>query len=145
MHAGAVSDLLHRQFLAGLIDDDDRHVAASGDHVPLAVLGDVTVAQLDQAVEVAFDKRLVDVLGDAADVEGAHGELRARLADRLSGDGADSLAEVDGRAAGEIAPVALGADAVGGFARQHRADAHFLDLRRFEQRGVPPRSGGRPE
>ena len=36
----------------------------------------------------------------AADVEGAHGELRARLADRLRRDDADRLTRIDGRAAG---------------------------------------------
>jgi hypothetical protein len=48
----------------------------------------------------------------AADVEGAHGQLGARLADRLGGDDADRFADVDRRAAGQIAPVAGAADAV---------------------------------
>src|SRR5205807_1230808 len=62
----------------------------------------------------------------AADVEGAHGELGARLADRLRRDDADRLAEIDRRAAGKIAPVALGADAVLGLAGEHRTDADRL-------------------
>ena len=40
------------------------------------------------------------------DVERAHRELRARLADRLSGDDADRLADVDPVAAREVAAVA---------------------------------------
>ena len=40
-----------------------------------------------------FEERLIDHLRRAADVEGAHGELRARLADRLRGDDADRLAD----------------------------------------------------
>ena len=47
----------------------------------------------------------------AADVEGAHGKLRARLADRLRGDHAHRLADVHRRAAGEVAPVAMAAHA----------------------------------
>jgi hypothetical protein len=47
----------------------------------------------------------------AADVEGTHGQLRARLADRLRGDDADRFADVDRRAAREVAAVALAADA----------------------------------
>ena len=47
----------------------------------------------------------------AADVERTHRQLRARLTDRLGGDDADRLADVDRRAARKIAPVALGADA----------------------------------
>jgi hypothetical protein len=43
------------------------------------------------------------------DVEGAHRQLRARLADRLRGDHADRLADVDQAAAAQVAAVALGA------------------------------------
>src|SRR5262249_3667305 len=66
-------------------------------------------------------------LGGTADVEGTHGELRARLADRLGGDDAHRLADVDGRAAGQVAAVALAADAGLGVAGQHRTDAELLD------------------
>ena len=73
-----------------------------------------------------LDERLLGDLRRAADVEGAHGELGARLADRLRRDDADRLAHVDRRAAGEIAPVAGAADAVLGLAGEHRADLHLL-------------------
>ena len=42
----------------------------------------------------------------ATDVERTHRELRARLADRLRGDDADRLADVDRAAAREVASVA---------------------------------------
>ena len=58
-----------------------------------------------------LDEGLVEHLRRAADMEGAHGELGARLADRLGRDDADRLAHIDRRAAGEIAPIALAADA----------------------------------
>jgi hypothetical protein len=94
---------------------------------PSELLDHVAVA--DRTVPSKFDSMndWSDHLRRAADVEGAHGELRARLADRLRRDDADRLAHVDRRAAGEIAPVALAADAVLGLAGQHRADAHLLD------------------
>ena len=77
-------------------------------------------------------------------MERAHGELRARLADRLSGDDTHRLAHVHGRAAGEIAPVAHAANARLGIAGEDRTDAHLLhaggddlvDLRLAEQRAV---------
>ena len=72
----------------------------------------------------------------AADVEGPHRQLRARLADRLRGDDADRLADVDRRAAGEIAPVAGGADAADALADQRRADLHRL--RRRSPRSARP-------
>ena len=61
-------------------------------------------------IEGRLDARLLGAALDrAADVEGAHGELGARLADRLRRDDADRLADVDGGAAGKIAPVARAA------------------------------------
>ena len=65
--------------------------------------------------------------GSAADVERAHGELRAGLADRLRGDHADRLADVDQRPAAEVAPVALGAHAPSGFTGQRGAHLHLVD------------------
>ncbi len=54
----------------------------------------------------------------AADVERPHRQLGARLADRLGGDDADRLADVDRRTASEVTAVALGADALLGGADQ---------------------------
>ena len=63
--------------------------------------------------------------GDAARVERAERQLRARLADALRGDDADRFAHSDQAAAREIAPVAFRAQAVPRFARQRTADARF--------------------
>jgi hypothetical protein len=63
-------------------------------------------------------------------VEGTHRQLRARLADRLRGDHADRLADVDQRTAAEVAAVALGAQAVAGVAGQRRAHLDFVDAQR---------------
>ena len=68
-------------------------------------------------------------MADAADVEGAHGELRSRLADGLRRDDADGLADVDHVATGQIAPIAQDADTAAGFAGEHRADLDFRDAR----------------
>ena len=91
-----------------------------------------------------LDERLLRDLRRAADVERAHGELGARLADRLRGDDAHRLAHIDRRAAGEIAPIALAAAAAGGLAGQHRTDLDLLhagidqplDMRLLKQRAV---------
>ena len=58
-----------------------------------------------------LDERLLGDLRSAADVERPHRELGTRLADRLRGDDAHRLAHVDRRTAGQIAPVAVAADA----------------------------------
>jgi hypothetical protein len=60
----------------------------------------------------------------AADMEGAHGQLRAGLADRLRRDDAHRLADIDHGAARQIAAIAFAADPDPRFAGQHRADRH---------------------
>src|SRR5262249_15673843 len=93
----------------------------------LRVLHQVAVANLHRPLEARFEERLVDHLRGAADVEGPHGELGARLADRLRRDDADRLAEIDRRTPGSVPSVPLGADAVRGPAGQDRADTDRLD------------------
>ena len=69
-----------------------------------------------------------DVLtGDTTGVEGTHRQLRAGLADRLRGDDADGLADVDQLAGGQRAAVALRAGADLALAGEHRADLDLLD------------------
>ncbi len=133
----------------------DRHLSAARDHHLLAArVGDVAHGgrECDHAVRLAVHlARHRGTRGGTADVERAHGELGARLADRLRGDHADRLAHVDERTAAEIAPVALGAQAVAGIARQRRAHADLVDAERFDafhrvlrRAGWQPRSGSRP-
>ena len=61
------------------------------------------------------------VSGDAARVEGPHGELRPRLADRLRGDDADRVADLGHAARCEERAVAVPADAPLAAALEHRA------------------------
>ena len=65
--------------------------------------------------------------GRATDVERTHGQLRAGFADGLRGDNADGFAELDQLAGGQVASVALCADAAPAFAREHRANLELLD------------------
>ena len=59
-------------------------------------------------------------------MERTHGELGARLADGLGGDDADRLAEADHETGGEVAAVALGADAALFLAGEDGADLELL-------------------
>src|SRR3954454_17429805 len=111
--------------LAGLVGDDhgaglvgvlDRHGAAD--------LGDLRQALRLARLEELHDTReaVRDVrAGDAAGVEGPHGQLRAGLADRLRGDDADRVADHRRLAGGQRAAVALLADADHGLALERRA------------------------
>ena len=72
----------------------------------------------------------------AADVERPHRQLRAGLADGLGGDDADGFAELDEAAGGEVAAVAMDADAVLAFAGEHRADAHAVNARGLNAFGL---------
>src|SRR5439155_14978118 len=129
---------------ADFIAQDQLAVASHDDRHALAVDDDVAVLDRELGVEGCFHARLLSAaLHGAADVEGAHGQLRAGFADRLGGDDADGLAHVDGRAAGKIAPIAGRADAVLGLAGQDRADqdlvnagpVDLLDLHLIDQLG----------
>src|SRR5262249_24871508 len=77
--------------------------------------------------------------GDAADVERSHGELRARLADRLRGDDADGHAGLDELAGRQVHAVAAAADTQAGLAGHRAADLDLLDLHVLELPG--PRHG----
>ena len=84
-------------------------------------------------VDFAFDlARDRGARGRATDVERAHGQLGARLADRLGGDHADRFADVDQDAAAEVAAVALGAQAVARFAGERRAHPDLVDAEGFD-------------
>ncbi len=85
-------------------------------------LGDARLEQLLDAGQTLGDVRTTG--RDTAGVERPHGELRARLADRLRGDDADRLADLDQASGGQVAPVAHAADALAGLAGH---DAAHLD------------------
>src|SRR6202035_5841190 len=137
----AIGDAVHGALGAVGITDGNDEVAAHRDQVAVRVLGDVAVLDRDGAFKVQLDERLPGDLRRAADMERAHGELGARLADRLRGDDAHRLAHIDRGATGKIAPVALAADAAAGLAGEHGADLdllhagvdQLLDLRLLEQ------------
>src|SRR4029077_17250247 len=82
--------------------------------------GDALVAHLDAA-------RGRGPRCGTADVEGTHGELRARLADQLRGDDAARLADVNRAPARQIAPVAARAHPVAGLAGDRGAHLDLVD------------------
>jgi hypothetical protein len=93
-------------------------------------LDDLQALVADGAGVLGVERRLLaDARRRAADVERAHRQLRAGLADRLRRDDADREAELDQLAGREVAAVALGAAAAPRRAGEHRADADLLDAR----------------
>ena len=78
-------------------------------------------------------------------MEGTHGELGARLTDRLGGDNAHGLTNINHRAARKIATVADSANAFLGLAGQHRADLDVFDAGRLDSqhRGFIDQTGAR--
>ena len=77
--------------------------------VPSCASARFALADADDAFGARLERALLDLAARrrTTDVERAHRELRARLADRLGGDDADRLADVDLVAAREVAAVAL--------------------------------------
>ena len=114
---------------------------------PSRVDDDVAVLDRDLGVEArASTLRLLGAaLRRTADVEGAHGELGAGLADRLRGDDADRLADIDGacrapdRGRSTCRRRRPRVSQVSTERIEHRIDAGPLDLRRPR-----PRRSGSP-
>ena len=131
----AVGNAVGRPLAAVHVDDRHLAVAGHGDAPAARVHDRRQVAKLDRAVHRGLEVRGLVELGGAADVEGPHRQLRAGLADRLGGDHADRLADIDRRAAGEIASVAFAADAMLALADQRRADLDRLDADLVDPRG----------
>ena len=110
---------MHFQRFVGFVD---RDLAGRLRHLRQA-LRFTRLEELDDARQA-----LGDVLaGDTTGVEGAHGQLRARLADRLGGDDADRVADVDREAGRRSDAVAGTANAGIGVALERRANRD-LDL-----------------
>ena len=142
---GAVRHLVALALAVVAVEDD--HFAGTRDHHQLALgVGDVAHrgVEADDAVGLGFDavghRR---TLRRTTDVEGAHRQLRARLADRLRGDHAHRLADVDQPAAAEIAAVALGADAEARVAGQRRAHLDLVDAGVLDRHRAPLRRASR--
>src|SRR5690606_16718289 len=89
---------------------------------------DLRLARFDQLDHAREALRDVGAGRDAARVERAHRELRARLADRLGGDGADGLAEADVAHERHVQPVARDAHAGARLAGDRAADRHRTHL-----------------
>src|SRR3569623_657236 len=125
---GAVRHLVTFAFETGLVQH--RQFTRTRHHYVVAarVLDNLHVVQADAAL--GLDLHRVHCRRPrrrAADVEGAHGELGAGLADRLRRDDAHRLADVDLVAPRQIAAVAHGAHAVTGFAGDGRTHHHVID------------------
>ena len=106
--------------LVGLLDRDPT--GGLGDR--RTALGLAGLEELDHTGQTLRD---VVRRGHTTGVEGTHRQLRAGLTDRLGGDDADGLADVDQLAGGQRAAVALGAGAGAGLTGEDRADLDLLD------------------
>src|SRR6202020_344481 len=131
---GAVRNLVALALAAELIDHAQFTGARHRDQMPLLMAHGLDVVQANRAL--ALD---LDAVGRrrsrsrAADVEGTHGELRARLADGLRRNDAHRLADVDAMATTQVAAVALRADAVTGLTGDGRTHHDLVDTHLFQQ------------
>ena len=91
------------------------------------------IEDFDGTFRRGFDRTLFRAtLRRAADVEGAHGQLRARLTDGLRGDNANRFTDIHRRTAGEVAAIAQAAHTLTRITGQHGADFHLLHARFFD-------------
>jgi hypothetical protein len=115
----------------------NHHLAGAGDDDLLVLrIGDVAhgCGKPDHARTLGLDTALRrGTRRGAADVEGAHGQLRARFANRLGSDDADRLAGIDQRTASQVTAIALGAQDHNGFRRTTGCARDFVDAQLFDQ------------
>ena len=132
LEARAVYDVVPFFFAALFVDNGDQAGAVHRDDLLTAALDHLQVDKLHEAIVASLDFRLFgDASGGAADVERAHRELRARLADGLRGDDADRFAHLNEAPGGEVAAVAASANTAPGFASEHGANLHAFDAGRL--------------
>ena len=123
----AVRNLVALALATELVHHADLARAGHGHQVPLLVLDGLDVMEADRALVAHFDARgRRRSRRRATDVERAHRELRARLADRLRGDDTHRLADRDRTTAAEIASVARRAHAVARVARDGRTHLQLV-------------------
>ena len=126
-----------RFLTAVIVDNNDFAVARQHQTVSFRIDNDVTVFKLHNTGKRNFDRSLLGTfLRRTADMEGSHGQLRTRLTDRLRGNNAYRLSDVNRRASGQIAAIAGSANAVFGFAGQNRTDFNLFDTGCFNNLNV---------
>ena len=107
--ASAVYDVVALRLASFFIEERDQAGTVHGDDGVVAAMHDLEVQELDEAGAAGLDLGLLlNPGGGAADVEGAHGELGAGLADGLGTDDAHGLAELNRVAAGQVAGCSSG-------------------------------------
>src|SRR3990167_3321965 len=114
----------------------DGQLTRAGNRYQVAVQA-LYVLQVVQANSTAvFNLNTVSCRGPACrttDVEGTHGQLGARLTNRLGRDHTNGFADVDLVTTSQVATVALGANAVAGFAADRRTHDHFVDAVQLDE------------
>src|SRR5262249_33219826 len=95
------------------LDDRNLTIAVHDNEITVLVFDSAEVEELDESVVARLERGLLGATArGTTDVERTHGELRARLTDRLRGDDADRLTGVDDVSACEVTAVAASADAL---------------------------------
>src|SRR6187431_1240598 len=127
----AVQQAVVLALATGVVHDHELAVAIHDHDAAVVPLGQLCILEVHGAFSARLERALLDLTARCrtTDVEGTHRELRARLANRLSRDDADCLADVDAVAAGQVAPVAQRAHAAARLAGEHRADDDLFDAR----------------
>src|SRR5262249_37179086 len=125
---------------AVLLTDDGQFPVASQSDALAGVINDRCDAlELDRAGFFGLDLAFFDhPTGRATDVEGAHGQLRARLADRLGGNDADGHAFFHQVACRQVHAVAQAAHSEGRLAGHRAAHENLVHAQGLDLAGHVP-------
>ena len=119
------------------VHDRKLHVAAHDHDLAVRVGQSACVFKHNLTGMGGFKERLLATLGNAADVEGPHRQLRTRLTDRLRRDDPHRFARIDPCAPRKVTAVARGANAFFGLTRQWRTNTHRRNCMLINSIGHP--------
>src|ERR1700722_17114896 len=123
-------------FATLLVDYSDQTGTVHRHDLLAAAFDHFQVDELHETVVARFDLRLFgDSRRRAADVERAHGQLCARLADGLRRNEADRFAPFHETPGRQVTAIATAANSASRFTSQHRANFDALDASRLNRVG----------
>jgi hypothetical protein len=125
---GTEHDVVTLDLAAILAVNGDVSVFVECDEVALEILHHAQFVEANVAIGLRFDHRLLKgARSGAADVERAHRKLRARFANGLRGNDANSFPELDHLAGRQVSPITVGAHPAFAVAGEHGPNLELLD------------------
>ena len=128
LYLSAVHDCIAFALAPLFVHDRNRTLTIHNHQIACLRFHGLQVDEAHDTVALRIEPRLFrNSRCRTTDVEGTHGELGSRFADRLGRDDSGCFAEFDETSGSQVASITHDADAAFRFAGEHRANLHALD------------------